>query len=153
MNRAARPSPVAGQPALQPAAERLHALLEPQQRPDDAADQQRAEHDQHRGAGARPSSARAGSSTATAEVPAISSVTRPRASVTRSRVRTGSRLPSEHADGGAEQHRGDVDDGADTGDHGTPRGQLGGAERSLARASRARGDRTVPLLSLEAGEA
>ena len=39
------------------------------------------------------SRASAGSSTATAEVPAIRRVTRPSASVTTSRVRTGSRLP------------------------------------------------------------
>ena len=39
---------LAGEPALQPAAEPLDPLLEPQQRADDPADQQRAEHDQHR---------------------------------------------------------------------------------------------------------
>ena len=45
--RSAEPG-LAGQAALQPAAEALDPLLEPQQRPDDPADQQRAEHDQHR---------------------------------------------------------------------------------------------------------
>ena len=47
-----------------------------------------------RGAASPTSAARAGERTAIADVAAISSVTRPRPSVTRSRVRTGSRLPS-----------------------------------------------------------
>ena len=110
----------AGQAALQPAAERLDARLEPQQRAGDAADEQRAQHDQHRCAVADEVGQVVGRAPPWRTSPAISRVTRPRASVTRSRVRTGSRLPRSDAEGGADQDGGDVHDGADTGEHGTP---------------------------------
>ena len=99
MKRCRSAEPVSpGQPSLQPAAEPLEPLLEPQQRADDPADQQRAEHDQHRARCRRPRRAASGDSTAIADVAAISSVTRPSASVTTSRVRVGQPVAQGHAD-------------------------------------------------------
>ena len=60
------------------------------------------------------------SMTATAESPAISRVTRPSASVTTSRVRVRQPVAEEYADGGSEEDGRDVDEGADTREHGPP---------------------------------
>ncbi len=58
--------------------------------------------------------------TATALVPAISRVTRPSASVTTSRVRAAQPVAQQHAEGGSYEHRGDVDQRAESGDGGSP---------------------------------
>ena len=84
---------LAGEPALQPATERLDARLEAQQRADDAADQQRAEHDQ-RGRAVADQVGQVVVDDGHRRRAAMSSVTSPRASVTRSRVRTGAGCPA-----------------------------------------------------------
>ena len=63
------------------------------------------------------SSLRSVDRTAIAEVPAISSVTSPSASVTTSLVRVGQPVAQGDAEGRAGQHGGDVDQGGEAGNH------------------------------------
>ena len=63
------------------------------------------------------SSTKSGPSTAAALIAATSSVTRPSASVTTSRVRVGRRWPTSDAETGADEDRRDVQQRAESGEH------------------------------------